>query len=188
MKTAILLHGICEEEQFFDRNFPSLCNAHYQPWLEKELQIYGILAQAIALPVPYNPVYKDWKNVMDGFSWKNLSIIVAHSAGAGFILKYINERKIQLNKLILVAPWVDPNKKFNDFLQCSYNHHSIDNIDEVHLFYSTDDGLEIIESVGIIKQNFQNLKIHKFFDKGHFVYDSIGATFPQLLNVCIDFR
>lgn len=35
MMKALLLHGTCDKEEFFDENMSSLSNAHWFPWLQK---------------------------------------------------------------------------------------------------------------------------------------------------------
>ena len=61
MKTAILIHGTCDEEEYFSDLYPSLSNSHWFPWLQKQLLIKGIFTQTPEMPDAYKPDYEKWK-------------------------------------------------------------------------------------------------------------------------------
>ena len=63
MKTAIILHGMPEEKNYFDAGADSQSNCHWLPWLQQQLLVQGTLAQTPELPKPYMPVYEAWKAV-----------------------------------------------------------------------------------------------------------------------------
>lgn len=183
MKTALLLHGTCDKEEFFDSEMPSLSNAHWFPWLQKQFLCRGFLCQIPELPSPYNPNYQDWKKTFEAFYCEDVKIIVGHSAGAGFILKWLQDNpQAEFDKLILVAPWLDIEKEFADFLDFQMLDNLLDNVKETLLFYSTDDESSIINSVKAILSHCKNIKVHRFENKGHFVTSTIGVTFPELAN------
>ena len=127
MKTALILHGICPEEEFFFSKYPSPSNAWWLPWLQQQFLRAGWQCQTPELPHPYRPSYAEWKETFECFKPQKLSLLVGHSAGGGFAIKYLQEHKLKLEKLILVAPWLDPEREFDDFLQTdlkpvSYTH------------------------------------------------------------------
>jgi hypothetical protein len=41
MKNAVLIHGMPSKDEYFDPSAPSLSNAHWFPWLQKQLIING---------------------------------------------------------------------------------------------------------------------------------------------------
>ncbi len=59
MKTPVLLHGTCDEEEYFKRDVPSPSNAHWLPWLQQKFLRSGVLYQALEIPCPYAPVYEE---------------------------------------------------------------------------------------------------------------------------------
>ena len=117
MKTALILHGICPEEEFFFSKYPSPSNAWWLPWLQQQFLRAGWQCQTPELPHPYRPSYAEWKETFECFKPQKLSLLVGHSAGGGFAIKYLQEHKLKLEKLILVAPWLDPEREFDDFLK-----------------------------------------------------------------------
>lgn len=187
MKSALILHGTCDKEEFFDKTAPSLSNSHWLPWLQKQFLCHNMLCQTPELPTPYNPNYNDWKKAFENYYDNDVKIVVGHSAGGGFMLKWLHKNpKVKLDKLILVAPWINTPIEPAEFLKFSIKENALDNIKETILFYSTDDEPSIIESVNIILKHFKQIKMMRFKNKGHFVYGTIGATFPELWQSIIE--
>lgn len=187
MKTALIIHGSCDKDEYFNEKYPSLSNSHWFPWLQKQFLCHDILCQTPEMPNAYSPNYDDWKKTFESFYNKDVKIIIGHSAGAGFMLKWLqNNPQTELDKLILVAPWLDPNKEYADFLNFQIQDKILSNIKKIILLYSTDDETSILDSVNLILSRYKNIKVNSFTNKGHFVYDTIGPTFPELWKVVIE--
>lgn len=45
MKTAIIIHGMTEKETYYNLNKDSDSNAHWLPWIQKQLLTNDILSQ-----------------------------------------------------------------------------------------------------------------------------------------------
>ena len=104
MKTAVILHGKPSKEGYFDMTRQSQSNSHWLPWLKQQLIVNGILAQTPELPEPYDPDYKKWKAVFEQFKIDGETILVGHSRGGGFLVRWLSEHKIKVGKVALVAP------------------------------------------------------------------------------------
>ncbi len=184
MKTAIILHGICDREEYFEMDFPSPSNAHWLPWLQQKFLRAGLLCQCLEMPTPYKPVYEEWEKTFEQLDHSKLSVAVGHSAGCGFILKWLHKNpNIELDKLVLVAPWLDPQKREAPFLEFDLNKNALDKIKDVHLFVSDDDMDTIKTSTDRIMKEYPNIKLHRYSDKGHFCFSDIGVTFDDLWEV-----
>ena len=185
MNNAIILHGCCEKEEFFDPKIPSPSNQHWFPWLQKELSIRDILTQTPEMPEPYDPVYENWKMVMDQFSIGPDTLIVGHSCGAGFLLRWIGATKKHLMKLVLVAPWLDVNRKRGEFLDFRIDPLIGQWTTEMSILFSTTDKVAgVNESVEILSKTFPNAKLHDFENAGHFSSGEMPRTdFPELLKL-----
>lgn len=187
MESALILHGTCDKEEFFDKDISSLSNSHWFPWLQKQFLCKNILCQTPEMPMPYNPSYENWRKTFENFYNDEVKIIIGHSAGAGFILKWLhNNPQVKLDKLIFVAPWLDTDKECADFLDFQMKDNVLDNIKEIILFYSSDDDVSILDSVNLILSHYKRIKTYRFENKGHFVYGKIGSTFPELWNSIIE--
>ena len=110
MKNALLLHGTCDREEYFSDLHTSLSNSHWLPWLQKQLLIRDILTQTPEMPQAYDPQYDLWEKTFERFDVDKNTILVGHSCGGGFLLRWLSENRVEVNKLILVAPWIDPDR------------------------------------------------------------------------------
>lgn len=187
MKTAIIIHGRPEKDEYFDEDFLSPSNSHWLPWLQKQLLINDILAQTPEFPNAYCPVYEEWKIIFEQFSIDEDTILVGHSRGGGFLVRYLSENNISVGTVCLVAPSLMPNPKSeNGFSGFEIDPALLERATALHLYYSTDDEPGILESVGAIKAALPDMVVHEFADKGHFTEEDLGSTeFPELLEVIL---
>ena len=90
MKTAIIIHGMpYKDEEYYNPKRPASSNCHWLPWIQKQLLLKDILAQTPEMPVPYEPEYIAWKEIFERFPLNEETILVGHSCGAGFIVRYL---------------------------------------------------------------------------------------------------
>ena len=173
------------EEEYFNPDDSAQSNKHWLPWIQRQLILNKVLAQAIELPSPYQPVYKDWEDFFNQFKIDEDTMLIGHSCGAGFLVRWLSENKIKVGKVALIAPFLDPD---HDEIQSDFFDFDIDSeLSErtrgTAIFYSTDDGQEILTSVSQIKERDTNVEIKEFTDKGHFVFGSMKTEkFPELLK------
>ena len=128
----------------------------------------GWQCQTPELPHPYRPSYAEWKETFDCFKPQKLSLLVGHSAGGGFAIKYLQEHKLKLEKLILVAPWLDPEREFDDFLQTDLKPTALNSIDEVHLIFSEDDDEAERQTKDRLLAAYPQIVFHDYLNFGHF--------------------
>jgi predicted alpha/beta hydrolase family esterase len=192
MKQVILIHGLPSKDEYYESEWPSQSNAYWLPWVQREVLRKGIMCQALEMPHPYNPAYKDHCEVLDQMNINEDTILVGHSCGGGFLVRYFSENKdLKPKKLILVAPWLDPEgylKELNpetDFFDFDIDPELSQRTD-IDIVYSTDDEEYIIESVHRIKNEIPNTNEHVFSDKGHFTEPDLGTKkFPDLVKIIL---
>ncbi|MCL5783915.1 MAG: alpha/beta hydrolase [Patescibacteria group bacterium] len=187
MQRALLIHGTCDKEEYFSDNYPSLSNSHWFPWLQKQLLIKGIFTQTPEMPEAYQPNYESWKKEFERFNVNEETILVGHSCGGGFLVRWLTENKVQIKKLILVAPWLDPGRrKTTNFFDFSIDPNIEDRVEEVHIFVSQDDEQDILESVKIIKEVLPAIQEYNFKNMGHFTFEDMKTDkFPELLEAIL---
>ena len=191
MRTAIIIHGMPSKEEDYGSRFDSPSNSHWIPWIQKQLLIRDIFTQTPEMPTPYLPDYEAWKRELERFDINENTILVGHSCGAGFIIRYLSENNIKVNKVALVAPWINPEndtdgeKMFKDLY---IDKNILDKVFDLKVFISRDDEEWMIDSIKKIEEEVLNIeeKIVWFEDKGHFTLTSMGAReFPELLEFLI---
>lgn len=185
MKTAYILHGVADEEEYYRMDLPSPSNAHWLPWLQQKFLRAGYLCQCLEMPTPPSAKYSEWADTFGQVRLDEDSIIVGHSAGCGFILKWLSENEsVKVSKLVLVAPWLDPFQELPDFLQGELDKDLADRVNEIKVLYSEDEPVKgVRETKDKILSLFPKTKLHLFEDKGHFCLDNVGHEFKELWDI-----
>ena len=183
MKSAIILHGMPSKEEYYDISSKTQSSSHWLPWIQKQLIVSGILAQTPELPHPYEPKYEDWLDVFKQLTLNEETMLVGHSCGAGFLIRYLSENSVHVGKVALVAPFLD--KKYSDatalFFEFIVDKDFVSKTKEVKVFYSTDDEQDILESVKLLKEQVKDIRYVEFTNKGHFTYGTMKTEeFPEL--------
>jgi len=188
MKNAIIIHGTCGKDEYFSDKYPSLSNSHWLPWLQKQLLINNIFTQTPEMPEAYNPNYEKWSKEFEKFDVNNETILIGHSCGAGFLIRWLSENKVKINKLILVAPWLDPDReKTTAFFSFEISKDIKDRVTDIHLLVSKDDHNDILKSVSIIRNNIPEVKYHEFSGFKHFTYKHMKTDkFLELLSYILE--
>ena len=113
------------------------------------------------------------------------SVLIGHSSGGGFLVRWLGETKKKIKKLILVAPAIIHSGTYEplmDLLDFRINKDIKDNVEEIIIFASKDDMKGILEFVKIYSEAL-DVKPKWFEDKGHFTLgDMKTKEFPELLN------
>jgi uncharacterized protein len=188
MRTAIILHGKPSKEEYFDPASPSPSNAHWLPWLQRQLLLEGVLAQTPELPEPYAPNYRRWSAVFERFPVDAETMLVGHSCGAGFLVRWLGEHKVEAGKVALVAPWIDPT---GARARAMFDGLYIDpglaaRTGGVRLFISGDDSEEVLASAAQLELTLKGIEIKRFSGHGHFTSWSMkSGEFPELRDFLI---
>lgn len=179
MKQVIIIHGRPDSDEFSNPGVPSPSNAHWFPWLQKQLIMQGELCQALEFPFKNEePFYPEWVEVLESCKINTDTTLIGHSCGAGFLVRFLSENPLVVpRRVFLVAPWIDPEKTltsdfFNFDLDLKFTH-SI----PVHIIVSADDMESVLDSVKLLENKGGVFFTHKFTDKEHFC----TPEFPELL-------
>ena len=185
MKNAILIHGTSDKEEYYDTKYPTASNSHWFPWLTKELVVRDIPTVAVEMPDSYMPDYELWKKEFERFDITPETILVGHSCGGGFIVRYLSENPdIKVGKVVLVAPWLDPNnKKQNNFFDFEIDNKLTSRTKGLTIFNSTNDSDGVNKSIAILQESLSDFEYKEFIDYGHFCLSDLGTeAFPELLK------
>lgn len=191
MSNAIIVPGRPDKAEHYDPNRPSNSEDHWYSWLKRQLILKDIHAVVIEPPFPFRPRYDEWKQEFERFRLAPDTILVGHSCGGGFLVRYLSEHKdVRVGRVALVAPWINPDNNpvsdTADFFDFSIDQDFVSRTQGVSVFVSDDDGSDILETVNILKSRAKNLDVHRYVDKGHFCLEDLGTVeFPELLTtVC----
>jgi predicted alpha/beta hydrolase family esterase len=176
MKNAILVPGRPDKSEYYDPSIPTNSNAHWYPWLSKQLQINDVFAIAIEPPKPYAPRYEDWKHEFERFDITSETLLAGHSCGGGFLIRWLSENKDKtVGKVVLVAPWVNPEKNpasdTADFFEFKIDPDLVSRTAGLIIFNSDNDQATIHKSVEIIRDSVKDVGYKEFHRYGHFCLD-----------------
>ncbi len=185
MKSCIIIHGgpLSDTEE----KIHTLHQLHWQPWVKKELEMRGIPCSVPAMPKPWFPEYKQWKLEFELYSLNESTILVGHSRGAAFLVRWLSETKRSVAKLILIAP----NLKTQSIHSTIKNFYSFDidigiqhRVNERIVFTSENDDLENIKSAQLLATEL-DCKVINLPSYGHYITQDMGSDEFQELVDCI---
>ncbi len=174
-----------DKKEYLDPNLNSESGSHWLPWLKEHLEINGTPSYAPEMPESYNPNYEKWLSVFERFEINEDTILVGHSCGAGFIVKFLSENNIKVGKVVLVAPWI--NSKGEEEIEMFNNLHLDGNLtlktSGITIFASSNDDQTVKDSIEKITESIQNIKLVNFENYGHFCLEDMNTReFPELLK------
>lgn len=176
-------------DEYFDIEQASASNAHWLAWLQNALLTKDIFTANPEMPFAFEPVYNIWCKEFERFDINNQTILVGHSTGAGFIIRWLCENKnVNVDKVILVAPYFDPDKTIKDnFFDFSFDKELVARTNRgISVFHSDNDMEEIQISTKILLENIDNINYVEFHNYGHFCLEDLGSErFPELLEECL---
>ncbi|MCF7872069.1 HAD-IA family hydrolase [Candidatus Woesearchaeota archaeon] len=162
---------------------------HWKPWLKKELEKVGMNVSNELYPSDWKPNYEEWKKIFEKNNINENSILIGHSAGCAFILRYLQETKKKVHKVVLAAPaYVEDErtKRITDLYSFNLSSKTKNCLDSLSIIYSDDDNKDIIKSVKEINKILGG-KITELKGKGHLTEgDMKTKEFPELLKEVLD--
>lgn len=186
MRNAILVHGKPSQKKFENPELLDPSDSNWLPWAKRQLTLRGIFAVAPDMPKPYQPVYEDWVREFERHDVHEETILVGHSAGAGFLVRWMNQRsEVTVAKLVLVAPWLDPNRKYGDLFDFEIDPRLAERcLGGMAIFYSSQDDEQARRSTELLISTIEIAKAIDIPAYGHFLLNNTMTSmeFPELLD------
>lgn len=140
-------------------------------------------------PNKQNANYEEWKIFFE----KILDItdddlvLVGHSLGGMFLIKYLSENKINKNikgLFIVASPFkrADKNDEFQRFAHTEDLKNISDQIDNIHFIHSKDDKVVDFESLERFREELPKANYLVFEDRNHFFKDDSLPEIIQLIK------
>ena len=184
---CIIIHGCpSNKEKNMDAETRTY-DKHWIPWTKQQLTDKGIKTETPLMPNPWEPVYEDFKAEFEKLEVDENTILVGHSCGSAFLVRWLTDTKRQIFKLVLVAPWKIPQPKREgadvDFYTYDIDKNIGENVKEIYMFTAPDEDEDGKTSLKIfhdaIGGEIINLEKH-----GHYTMGDMGTEeFPELIQV-----
>lgn len=186
MKTALIIHGMPEKKEYLAAGRKPESTKHWIGWLRTELEAQGVVVHTPEMPVPYAPDYKQWKAAFEQFTVDSETVLIGHSCGAGFLIRWLGEQKRVVGKVLLIAPWMDPHHAAVDLVTDFFDFTINPDLGARHtvtVFYSTDDDIDVLDTVELLEHTLVQCRVITMKDKGHFTLEDMETVqFPELLE------
>jgi predicted alpha/beta hydrolase family esterase len=153
--------------------------------LQKQLIIRDIKTDTPEMPHAYEPQYELWVKEFERFEITPETILVGHSCGGGFLVRWLSENKIEVGKVILVSPWIDPDQenKYDFFRGIEIDPEFPSRTKGVLMYTSDNDFDHCIASVQKIHEVAPETTIREFIGFGHFIPMHMKTNeFPDLVE------
>lgn len=185
MKNVVIVHGKPTEERYNNPSLPKPHEANWLPWLGMRLEEVGVSSSILAMPRPFYPEYEAWKAVFETQQVGTDSGAVGHSAGSEFLLRWLSEnKKANLAKVALVAPYRDAAGKYGDFSQYELDASLTARVGELIIISSLDDSETIQKNAHRLSETLPRSRLIELEGYGHFMLGNNmkGPEFPELLD------
>jgi len=191
MRNCIIVHGCPETRETLVDVGEETYFRHWIPWAKKQLEIAGVKTYVPKMPVPWKPVYAKYKAKFEkdfGALINSDTVLIGHSCGCAFLVRWLGDSNCNICKLILVAPWKipPPNNTIKEkFYGFEINKNVRENVRQIIYFTSDNeakpgkDSLEMYYSV----LGGQIIELH---NKGHYTFEDMkNVEFPELVKTVL---
>lgn len=161
---------------------------HWIPWTKKRLEEKGFEVHVPLMPEPWEPRYESFREEFEKNDITEDSVLVGHSCGCTFLVRWLGDTKKKVNKLILVAPWKIPDADTE--LRRAFYDYSIDisikdRVNSITMFTANDEDPDGKESLKMFQKDLGG-KVIELEGRGHYVQGDMGTEeFPELIEEII---
>lgn len=184
-KSCTIVHG-CPSDSSEERTKEYA--KHWMPWIKKELISRGIKTEIPLMPEPWHPNYEAFKKEFEKYKVTNNTILIGHSCGCAFLVRWLGETKRRIKKLILVAPWKinDKHDKWRKiFYEYPIDRTIKERVEEVIMFTADNEREDGKKSLNIFHKALGG-EIIELKGMGHYCFEDMGTEeFPELLKEVI---
>jgi len=165
-------------------------------WIKKSLENKEFEVSVPKMPNPDKPKIKEWVDKLRDIIRKpdkNI-ILIGHSVGCQAVLRYLETINQQVEKVILIAPWMHLDKNTikeegeevieiaKPWMETSINWRKIkENCDDFVAIFSDNDPYVPLSNVNMFKKNL-DAKILILKNRGHFDPSNNIDKLPELLE------
>lgn len=187
MVNCIIVHGCPSNAEKAMNEKTRTYDKHWIPWLKKQLEKRDIKVLTPLMPTPWEPKYEKWKEIFDRLPLDRNSILIGHSCGGAFLVRWLDETKKKIKKLILVSPGKSgkESKKSRSNLYGNKIYKNIQNHvkEKIVIFTAEDDMKYHINNAYEYEKELPAKVIHLGNGFGHFTLEDMKTEeFPELLE------
>ncbi|MFH1521464.1 MAG: leucine--tRNA ligase [archaeon] len=187
ISNVVIVHGCPSNKEKALSPETRTYDKHWIPWTKKKLSDKGIKVETPMMPEPWMANYNDWKKKFEKLNIDENSILIGHSCGCAFLVRWLGDTKQKVKKLILVAPWkIDSKNRKNGFYTYDIDEEIKNRVGKITMFTSNDEEEDGKKSVKIFNEAIGG-KVIELSERGHYTMgDMKTEKFSELLEEIID--
>jgi len=182
---CLIIHGCPSDKEKAMDSATRTYDKHWIPWVKEQLISSGISVVNPSMPKPWEPNYLAFKEEFEKYLVNEDSVLIGHSCGSAFLVRWLGDSKQKVAKLILVAPWKIPgagNATRLDFYNYLIDTGIKDRVKEIIMFTADDEEPEGKESLEIFREALGG-RVISLENHGHYTFGDMGTNeFPELLD------
>ena len=183
---CIIVHGCPSNAEKAMNIETRTYDKHWIPWIKIELEKKGIKTFVPLMPEPWKPNYENWKKEFEKQNVNENTILIGHSCGGAFLVRWLGETKRKIKKLILVSPGKagDTIRKFTADLYGDKTYKNIkDYVKREIIVFTSDDDIKPHINNAYEYEKELPAKVIFLRGFGHFTLDDMGTEeFSELLK------
>jgi len=187
-KRVFIIHGCPSDVEKAMNPETRTYDKHWLSWLKSELLKRDIQTEIPLMPTPWEPDYQKFKTEFEKYDVGENAILIGHSCGCAFLVRWLGETKKKILKLILVAPWKIPDNDTElrkDFCVYPIDESIKSRVDKIVMFTADDEEADGKESLKIFHQALGG-EIIELLNHGHYTVGDMGTEkFPELLEAVL---
>ena len=176
---CIIIHGCPSREE---KANAVTYDKHWLQWVKKQLISKGIETHIPLMPNPWTPDYEAFKKEFQKQEINENTILIGHSCGCAFLVRWLGETKKRINHLVLVAPWKIAYRKDGsdkDFYEFPMDESIKSRVKRITIFTSDDDYEDGRKSAKIYNNGLGG-KMIELKRRGHYTLRDMGTEeFPN---------
>jgi excinuclease UvrABC helicase subunit UvrB len=184
-ENVVIIHGSSGRSKVNDLNYVVPNRRHWHGWLEDSLRDKKIDVFNPCMPNDWKPDYKEWEKIIKNKINQD-TILVATSAGASFVLKWLSKNEnIKIKKLIINAPsylLAENEDSMKDLVNFKLDKKINNQIKDGTTVFISNDLEHRVKSAELISDKL-GVKLIRLKDRGHFCIsdNKSNKKFPELL-------
>ncbi len=159
---------------------------HWIPWTKKQLIAKGISTETPLMPEPWEPDYEKFRKEFEKNKVTKDTILIGHSCGCAFLVRWLGDTGKKINKLILVAPWKIPSNEIKRrFYEYPIDITIKERVKEIIMFTADDEEEDGKKSLKIYYDALGG-KIIDLKGRGHYTFNDMKTEeFPELIEAVL---
>lgn len=182
MRNCVIIHGGPLQEEEMTPHF--LQDLYWQRWVKNELQKAGIHVEIPSMPNPWKPSYLEYKKVFEKLPLHESTVLIGHSRGCAFLVRWLGETKSSVRKLIMVAPnfvTTSSEQTVKDFYSFEIDSTIKNRVQERIIFTSDTEVQEGKDSLEMVNEKL-DCEVVNLPNHGHYITEEMGGDeFPELV-------